>query len=81
MSEQNRWQRKRAGYDPCASDYTEAYLNIPEVQKALHANVTKIPYPWTHCRFSTTLFIFPFLIKTFCSKKTSSKSTLFCAVT
>ncbi|CAJ1933863.1 unnamed protein product [Sphenostylis stenocarpa] len=43
------WHRKRAGYDPCASDYTEVYLNRPEVQKALHANVTKIPYPWTHC--------------------------------
>ncbi|KAK7404344.1 hypothetical protein VNO78_05162 [Psophocarpus tetragonolobus] len=43
------WHRKPAGYDPCASDYSEVYLNRPEVQKALHANVTKIPYPWTHC--------------------------------
>jgi len=56
MFEQNGWQRNRAGYDPCASDYTEVYLNRPEVQEALHANVTKIPYPWTHCRFSSTLF-------------------------
>ncbi|WJX95466.1 hypothetical protein P8452_76783 [Trifolium repens] len=38
-----------AGYDPCASDYTAAYLNRQEVQKALHANVTNIPYPWSHC--------------------------------
>ncbi|CAL5212497.1 unnamed protein product [Lathyrus oleraceus] len=43
------WNKMRAGYDPCASDYTELYFNRPEVQKALHANVTKISYPWTHC--------------------------------
>ncbi|XP_021910645.1 serine carboxypeptidase-like 34 [Carica papaya] len=43
------WHRKPAGYDPCASDYTEVYMNRPDVQKALHANLTKIPYPWTHC--------------------------------
>ncbi|XP_020202864.1 serine carboxypeptidase-like 34 [Cajanus cajan] len=44
------WRRKPAGgYDPCSSDYTEAYLNTPEVQKALHANVTKISYPWSQC--------------------------------
>ncbi|KAG4988221.1 hypothetical protein JHK85_031204 [Glycine max] len=50
------WHRKSAGYDPCASDYTEAYLNRPEVQKALHANVTKIPYPWTHCSDNITFW-------------------------
>ncbi|KAK4479650.1 hypothetical protein RD792_015177 [Penstemon davidsonii] len=38
-----------AGYDPCASYYTETYFNRPDVQKSLHANVTKIPYAWTHC--------------------------------
>ncbi|KAJ6353523.1 hypothetical protein OIU76_002523 [Salix suchowensis] len=43
------WHRRPAGYDPCASDYTEIYMNRPAVQQALHANVTKIPYPWTHC--------------------------------
>lgn len=41
--------RKPAGYDPCLPKYTEVYLNRPDVQAALHANVTKIPYPWTHC--------------------------------
>ncbi|KAK7341303.1 hypothetical protein VNO80_24229 [Phaseolus coccineus] len=56
FSKINRWQRKRAGYDPCASDYTEVYLNRPEVQKALHANVTKIPYPWTHCSDNITFW-------------------------
>ncbi|KAI4313245.1 hypothetical protein L6164_026238 [Bauhinia variegata] len=50
LSKFDGWhQRPGAGYDPCASDYTEVYLNRPEVQKALHANITKIPYPWTHC--------------------------------
>ncbi|XP_062163855.1 serine carboxypeptidase-like 34 isoform X2 [Alnus glutinosa] len=39
----------RASYDPCAPDYAETYLNRPDVQQALHANLTKIPYPWTRC--------------------------------
>ncbi|KAF6166308.1 hypothetical protein GIB67_042381 [Kingdonia uniflora] len=43
------WRKKPAGYDPCVSYYTDAYFNRPDVQEALHANVTKIPYPWTHC--------------------------------
>ncbi|KAI4385813.1 hypothetical protein MLD38_003806 [Melastoma candidum] len=43
------WHTRPAGYDPCASDYTEVYLNRPDVQRALHANTTGIPYPWTHC--------------------------------
>lgn len=42
-------KRPAAGYDPCASDYTDAYMNRPDVQAALHANTTKLPYPWTHC--------------------------------
>ncbi|KAL2896452.1 Serine carboxypeptidase-like 40 [Bienertia sinuspersici] len=29
--------------------YVEAYMNNPEVQKALHANVTKLSYPWQPC--------------------------------
>ncbi|XP_057774000.1 serine carboxypeptidase-like 34 isoform X2 [Salvia miltiorrhiza] len=41
--------RALAGYDPCASVYTKNYFNRPDVQQALHANVTKIPYPWVHC--------------------------------
>ncbi|CAH2044144.1 unnamed protein product [Thlaspi arvense] len=43
------WRRMAAGYDPCASEYTETYMNRRDVQEALHANVTNIPYPWTHC--------------------------------
>ena len=38
------------GYNPCISYYTEKYLNRRDVQEALHANVSKIPYAWTHCR-------------------------------
>ncbi|KAK1312530.1 Serine carboxypeptidase-like 27 [Acorus calamus] len=36
-------------YDPCTESYSEVYYNRPEVQKALHANVTGIRYPWTTC--------------------------------
>ncbi|KAI4384412.1 hypothetical protein MLD38_002576 [Melastoma candidum] len=36
-------------YDPCTERYSTVYFNRPEVQKALHANVTKIPYPWKTC--------------------------------
>ncbi|PIA46395.1 hypothetical protein AQUCO_01500137v1, partial [Aquilegia coerulea] len=33
-------------FDPCTDKYVEAYLNIPEVQKAIHA----IPTTWYSCR-------------------------------
>ncbi|CAH9138159.1 unnamed protein product, partial [Cuscuta epithymum] len=35
--------------DPCLPDYTPVYLNKPEVQKAVHANVTCLPYRWDSC--------------------------------
>lgn len=35
--------------DPCAQYFVEAYLNQPQVQKAIHAN-TGLKYPWTRCR-------------------------------
>eukprot|EP01018_Ginkgo_biloba_P035386 Gb_11699 [translate_table: standard] len=38
-----------AGYDPCTENYAEKYYNRPDVQEALHANTTKIPYKWTGC--------------------------------
>ncbi|KAI4352466.1 hypothetical protein L6164_006716 [Bauhinia variegata] len=41
--------RKMAGYDPCTEKYAEIYYNRPDVQKALHANKTGIPYKWTAC--------------------------------
>ncbi|XP_059278274.1 serine carboxypeptidase-like 34 [Lycium ferocissimum] len=43
------WHQRPTGYDPCLSDYTETYMNRQDVQAALHANITRIPYPWTHC--------------------------------
>ncbi|XP_050272313.1 serine carboxypeptidase 24-like [Quercus robur] len=38
-----------SGYDPCTQNYAEKYYNLPEVQKAMHANVTGILYNWTAC--------------------------------
>ncbi|URE40161.1 Serine carboxypeptidase [Musa troglodytarum] len=49
FSRYSGWHQKPAGYDPCVSDYSEVYFNRPDVQEALHANVTKIGYNWTHC--------------------------------
>ncbi|CAN1223612.1 Serine carboxypeptidase 24 [Linum grandiflorum] len=38
-------------YDPCTESYAEKYYNRPDVQRAMHANVTgTIPYKWTACR-------------------------------
>ncbi|CAL5370729.1 unnamed protein product [Camellia sinensis] len=41
--------RQISGYDPCTERYAEIYYNRPDVQKALHANISKIPYKWTAC--------------------------------
>ncbi|XP_022897735.1 serine carboxypeptidase II-3-like [Olea europaea var. sylvestris] len=38
-----------SNFDPCSSDYVFDYLNNPEVQKALHANITGVPGPWEDC--------------------------------
>ncbi|XP_059311649.1 serine carboxypeptidase-like 40 [Lycium ferocissimum] len=35
--------------DPCSDDYVIAYMNRLDVQKALHASVTKIKYNWQPC--------------------------------
>lgn len=43
-------RRRVSGYDPCTESYAEKYYNRPDVQKAMHANVTRIPYKWTACR-------------------------------
>lgn len=39
----------RQGYDPCTYDNSLIYFNRPDVQKAMHANTTGIPYPWVGC--------------------------------
>ncbi|XP_078448538.1 serine carboxypeptidase-like 35 [Wolffia australiana] len=47
------WRNKpissRAGYDPCAEDYVEKYFNRDDVQRALHANVTRLRYAYSSC--------------------------------
>ncbi|KAK8966357.1 Serine carboxypeptidase-like 35 [Platanthera guangdongensis] len=37
------------GYDPCTEVYVETYFNREDVQTALHANVTRLPYPYAPC--------------------------------
>ncbi|KAL4423355.1 hypothetical protein ABPG77_004286 [Micractinium sp. CCAP 211/92] len=40
----------KPAYDPCIDSETEAYLNRPDVQQALHANVSgELPGPWQDC--------------------------------
>nr|TKR78635.1 hypothetical protein D5086_0000279510 [Populus alba] len=41
-------RRIPAGYDPCTMNATD-YFNLPDVQAALHANVTNIPEPYVLC--------------------------------
>ncbi|KAE8668548.1 Serine carboxypeptidase 24 [Hibiscus syriacus] len=36
--------RRVSGYDTCTENYAERYYNWPDVQKAMHANTTGIPY-------------------------------------
>ncbi|KAE8692730.1 Serine carboxypeptidase-like 35 [Hibiscus syriacus] len=43
------WHKLPSGYDPCTEDYVETYFNRKDVQSALHANLTKLPYPYTTC--------------------------------
>ncbi|XP_062163813.1 serine carboxypeptidase-like 35 [Alnus glutinosa] len=43
------WHKQPSGYDPCTEDYVEKYFNRVDVQRALHANVTKLSYPYTTC--------------------------------
>lgn len=37
------------GVDVCITSERTFYFNTPEVQKALHANVTNLDYPWSMC--------------------------------
>lgn len=48
-SNSSRKPKRHGGFDPCEADYVLKYLNLPQVQEALHANRTKIPYAWEVC--------------------------------
>ncbi|KAL7205911.1 hypothetical protein ACSBR2_018761 [Camellia fascicularis] len=37
------------GIDACINFERDFYFNLPEVQRALHANRTKLPYYWSTC--------------------------------
>ncbi|RLM98959.1 hypothetical protein C2845_PM06G26250 [Panicum miliaceum] len=39
----------RGSYDPCTKSHSTVYYNRPEVQRALHSNVTGINYTWVTC--------------------------------
>ncbi|XWS69754.1 hypothetical protein CRYUN_Cryun04dG0206200 [Craigia yunnanensis] len=41
--------------DPCIGDRIHQYLNKPQVQEALHANTTNLPYLWEFCGGSLSL--------------------------
>ncbi|XP_020083848.1 serine carboxypeptidase-like 35 [Ananas comosus] len=53
FSQQEVWRHRMrkipAGYDPCMEDYVRAYFNREDVQRALHANLTHLPYPFSPC--------------------------------
>ncbi|XP_074347977.1 serine carboxypeptidase-like 40 [Apium graveolens] len=48
---------KRYATDPCIDYYVDAYLNRPDVQKALHANVTKLDHVWQGCSSGLTNWV------------------------
>ncbi|KAL5721504.1 Serine carboxypeptidase-like 35 [Ranunculus cassubicifolius] len=49
LTKHDLWRTLPTGYDPCAGDYAVKYFNRKDVQNALHANVTKLNYPYTPC--------------------------------
>ncbi|KAF6160836.1 hypothetical protein GIB67_036037 [Kingdonia uniflora] len=49
LTQHDLWHKLPSGYDPCTEDYVEKYFNRKDVQKALHANVTSLSYPYTPC--------------------------------
>ncbi|KAL3731783.1 hypothetical protein ACJRO7_028624 [Eucalyptus globulus] len=43
------WRVLPSGYDPCTEEYVMEFFNRKDVQIALHANLTGLPYPYTTC--------------------------------
>uniref|UniRef100_A0ACD5UTI3 Uncharacterized protein n=1 Tax=Avena sativa TaxID=4498 RepID=A0ACD5UTI3_AVESA len=57
FSQHEAWHMMRrvpAGYDPCTEAYVIRYFNRRDVQRALHANRTGLPYPYSPCRCART---------------------------
>ena len=51
---------KLPSYDPCTAFYSTSYLNLPDVQKAMHANTSGfIDYPWQLCKYVLYCTIVP----------------------
>ncbi|KAH7656227.1 Peptidase S10 serine carboxypeptidase protein [Dioscorea alata] len=48
-SDSRNFMHNGLGADPCSANYIKSYLNLPEVQKALHANNAKLSYQWVGC--------------------------------
>ncbi|KAJ0493903.1 putative carboxypeptidase D [Helianthus annuus] len=44
-------RKRHSVVDPCEGEYVEKYLNLADVQNAFHANITKLSYPWSTCRY------------------------------
>ncbi|KAM0923789.1 hypothetical protein ACQ4PT_005311 [Festuca glaucescens] len=52
FSQHEAWHmmgRAPAGFDPCTEAYVTKYFNRHDVQRALHANRTALPYPYSPC--------------------------------
>ncbi|CAN7132809.1 unnamed protein product [Brassica rapa subsp. narinosa] len=49
------------GVDVCMTYERKFYFNLPEVQHALHANRTRLPYEWSMCSTGDQDSIVPFL--------------------
>lgn len=53
FSQHEQWHgmkwKMASGYDPCTEDYVEKYFNREDVQNALHANITGLPYSYSTC--------------------------------
>lgn len=51
----NIYAKKKNAGDPCLGNRIYAYLNRRDVQKALHANTTGLPYVWNFCNDGGTI--------------------------
>ena len=50
FKESSFYVRAEPSYDPCIDNEVEMYFNRPDVQRALHANLTgDLPGPWQTC--------------------------------